>query len=99
MTDESVDEKCCECDRPATVPFSGYPRCMKHHLVYLYAGYPRRSSAGNISDGEIMRWMKSKLEKVIEEMGTLMRADLDALAEKWNPSLDDSTEPDRSATP
>ena len=92
MTDESVDKR-CECGRPATVPAKyGSPKCMMCHLVARYATSPPRSAPGNIGDWEIKRWMRGQLQKAIEEMVSLMRADLDALASKWNPPLDDSTQ-------
>lgn len=93
MTDESVEER-CQCGRPATVPHAKYAlaQCMICHLVDRFGTGPRRKYPGNIGDGEIEVWMRRQLRKAFEEMVSLMRKDLDDLAERWNPPGEDSTE-------
>ncbi|MCH9023196.1 MAG: hypothetical protein IID32_10605 [Planctomycetes bacterium] len=94
MTDENVEER-CKCGRPATEPARvayELPRCMICHLVACYGAPPPRTAPGNIGDWEFEAWMGRQLRKAIEEMVSLMRSDLDALAERWTPPVDDSTQ-------
>ncbi len=96
MSDESVTEtvqQTCKCGRPATIPSKyGKPKCIGCHLVSRYAHSPPRSGPGNIGDWEIDSWMRGQMQKAIEEMVSLMRADLNALADKWNPPPVESTQ-------
>ena len=93
MTDENVDNRCNEFGDPATVPANRPRKCMTCHLVdTTYAWLTPRVGRGNIKDTEIRRWARSILKNAFTEVVSLMHADLDALAAKWNPPLDDSTQ-------
>lgn len=79
---EPVQKKCQQCGKRPAFQTSW---CFICQLASRHATYPPRSSPGNISDHEIRRWMEKKLRDAFEEMLGMMRKDLEALGQKWNP--------------
>ena len=82
----------CKCGRPAVDRKYEWepPRCFICQLVSRHASVPPRPAPGNIGNLDIRNWMEKALRAAFEDMLSKMRADLDALSDKWNPPVEQS---------